>query len=75
MSPLTREIIRIEGLSYTYPQSDEPALKGVNLSIREGEIVTLMGHTGCGKSTLCLTLNGIIPHALGGELEGTVIVD
>ena len=75
MSQLTREIIQIEDLHYTYPQSDEPALKGVSLTIREGEIVTLMGHTGCGKSTLCLTLNGIIPHAIGGELEGKVVVD
>ena len=47
----------------------------MSLTIREGEIVTLMGHTGCGKSTLCLTLNGIIPHAIGGEFEGKVVVD
>ncbi len=34
-----------------------------------------MGHTGCGKSTLCLTFNGIIPHAIGGDLEGKVVID
>ncbi|RLG46222.1 MAG: ABC transporter, partial [Thermoproteota archaeon] len=43
--------------------------------MKEGEIVTIMGHTGCGKSTLCLTFNGIIPHAMGGDLKGKVVID
>jgi energy-coupling factor transport system ATP-binding protein len=34
-----------------------------------------MGPTGAGKSTLCLTLNGIIPQSLGGKMEGSVVVD
>ncbi len=34
-----------------------------------------MGPTGCGKSTLCLTFNGVIPHAIGGDLRGRVVVD
>lgn len=75
MPDLVKKLILIRDLTYTYPRSEEPAVKNINLEIYEGEIVTLMGHTGCGKSTLCLTLNGVIPHALGGVMKGHVIVD
>lgn len=68
-------IIEIRNLTYNYPQSDQPALREVSLTVNEGEIVVLMGHTGCGKSTLCLALNGIIPHAIGGSFSGEVVVD
>lgn len=72
---MSKDIIVVENLFYYYPHSKEPALKGINLKVKEGEIVTIMGHTGCGKSTLCLTFNGIIPHAIGGDLEGKVVID
>lgn len=70
-----REMIHIKDLTYSYPRSDAPSLRDISLEIEEGEIVTLMGHTGCGKSTLCLTLNGVIPHALRGTMSGSVVVD
>jgi branched-chain amino acid transport system ATP-binding protein len=43
------------------------ALKGVDLEIREGEIVTLIGSNGAGKSTLLNTIIGIIPSS-GGKV-------
>jgi energy-coupling factor transporter ATPase len=67
--------IEIKQLTYSYPTSPEPVLKGIDLTVRRGEFLSIMGPTGAGKSTLCLTLNGIIPQSLSGTMQGTVVVD
>ena len=41
------------------------ALKGVSLSVSEGEIVTLIGANGAGKSTTLMTVCGIVPPRSG----------
>jgi energy-coupling factor transport system ATP-binding protein len=53
-------MIRLEGVSYTYPQSKGPALKNINLTIRENSFMAIMGRNGSGKSTLARLLNGLI---------------
>jgi energy-coupling factor transporter ATP-binding protein EcfA2 len=72
-------IVSIENLYFAYPPlrvgtEAPPVLKGVSLSLAQGECLTLLGPTGAGKSTLCLTLNGIIPHLTGGTFRGDVWV-
>lgn len=72
-------IITVENLYYAYPPltagtEAPPVLKGVSLSLHEGECLALLGPTGAGKSTLCLALNGIIPHLTGGTFRGEVWV-
>jgi ABC-type cobalt transport system, ATPase component len=64
--------IEVQDAYYRYLSSKDFVLKGINLKVKRGEFVSVMGPTGAGKSTLCLTLNGIIPHFLGGELVGQV---
>ncbi|MBC8263013.1 MAG: ABC transporter ATP-binding protein, partial [Anaerolineales bacterium] len=49
-------------------------LKGINLRVRRGEFLALMGSTGVGKTTFCLTLNGILPQLMGGSFEGQIVV-
>lgn len=65
-------IVELEGVTYTYPNMDEPALIGVDLHVEEGEFILLTGPSGCGKTTLCRCLNGLIPHFYSGELMGEV---
>ncbi|TLX99528.1 MAG: ABC transporter ATP-binding protein, partial [Thaumarchaeota archaeon] len=67
-------LVKVEELSYTYPYAREAALKKVNLKIDRGEFILLLGPSGCGKSTLAMTLNGVIPHEMGGEVRGSVQV-
>ncbi len=67
---MTDPIIDIEGLSFRYRTREEPALKGVSLSVQPGEFLLIAGASGCGKTTLARCLNGLIPHSYKGELSG-----
>lgn len=62
-------MLSINNVSYTY-ESGSAALKGVSLTINEGEFVCIVGHNGSGKSTLAKMLNGLLLPT-----EGTVIVN
>jgi cobalt/nickel transport system ATP-binding protein len=56
---LEDKIICIKNLSYSYPDGTE-ALACINLEIRQGEAVGIIGANGAGKSTLLFHLNGIL---------------
>jgi cobalt/nickel transport system ATP-binding protein len=56
---MTPIVIEIDNLVYAYPDGQQ-ALKGVSLTVQEGEKVAVTGPNGAGKSTLFLHLNGIL---------------
>jgi len=66
--------IEVENLYFRYLGEEEPALKDVSFSLDRGEALLILGATGSGKTTLVLTINGIIPNVIPGELKGTVRV-
>ena len=68
-------IIETEGLTYTYPAAERPVLRDISLQIEKGDFLAVVGNNGCGKSTFCKTLNGLIPHFIDGDFEGVVRVD
>jgi energy-coupling factor transporter ATP-binding protein EcfA2 len=69
-----KSIVRVSDLSYRYPYGDTDALSHVSFEIEEGEFLAVLGPTGSGKSTLCYTMNGVVPQLLGGQMEGSVEV-
>jgi len=60
--------IKIEGLSFRYNENLPEVLKNVNLEIKEGEYVTIVGHNGSGKSTLSKLIIGVL-HNKVGQIE------
>ena len=70
-------VILTENLGFCYPTDDDdvvanlaaldtpPALEGVNLSVKRGEYVAVLGHNGSGKSTLAKLLNMILVPPVG----------
>lgn len=67
-------MIELVGVSYTYPDTEEPVLAGLDLSVGAGGVYGVVGASGAGKTTLAKTISGFIPHAEGGDLEGSVTV-
>lgn len=60
-----RSTLALENVSYTYPESTAPALRGVTLTIRRGEALAVFGPTGAGKSTLIDLVVGLLPPSSG----------
>lgn len=65
-------LITIKDLSYQYPIAEEDALKDINLTFEEGKFYAIIGANGVGKTTLCHTIRGFIPHFFKGDLRGEV---
>ena len=57
--------IKLENLSYKYPKADNPTLKNINLTIRKGEKIAIVGLNGAGKTTLIKTICGLYTPAEG----------
>ena len=63
-------IIEFKNVNFKYPTSEKYALKGIELSINEGDFVVVCGKSGCGKTTLLRQIKkSLMPH---GEPEGSV---
>ncbi|NBW46880.1 MAG: ABC transporter ATP-binding protein [Betaproteobacteria bacterium] len=62
--------LQVQGLGKTYPGSSEPVFDQVNFDIARGEFVCIIGHSGCGKTTILNVLAGLEEAS-----QGTVIMD
>ena len=66
--------LAFDKVRFRYTGSDQVALEEISINVRKGEFVSVLGANGSGKSTLCLLANGLIPHTVHGEMQGTVRV-
>ncbi|WP_088287547.1 ABC transporter ATP-binding protein [Ideonella sp. A 288] len=66
----SRPFLEVAGLAKRFPGATEPVFDGVNFSIGRGEFVCIIGHSGCGKTTILNVLAG-----LDRASDGTVIMD
>ena len=65
--------IKIENLTHIYMPNgpfEKKALDNINLDIKDGEFIALIGHTGSGKSTLIQHMNGLLEAT-----SGKIIID
>jgi energy-coupling factor transport system ATP-binding protein len=67
--------IKIEGLSYSYPEKKGNVLDDINIRISSGEVVFICGDSGSGKTTLGKCITGAVPGFYGGTMEGSVSVN
>ncbi len=72
-------VVTLEHIDYAYPPaapgvSPGLVLRDVELTVERGEFLSLMGPTGAGKSTLCMTMNGLVPRSTGGLFRGRAVI-
>ena len=69
--------ITIENVSFTYPNADEQSLKNIDLAIKPGETIAIVGENGAGKTTLVKLLTGLYKPTKGtvkiGETSANTI--
>jgi ATP-binding cassette subfamily B protein len=68
--------IRLEGVSFAYPESKRPSLDDVSLDLPAGKVVALVGENGAGKTTLVKLLSGFYQPTSGAiTVDGTPLTD
>ncbi len=70
------EILKVENLSVEVGDKNEniKAVRDVSFSLKKGEVLALVGESGCGKSILCKSLMGLLPKS-GRITSGSIFVD
>src|SRR5450756_1346358 len=61
--------ILVEGLSFVYPGADREALSGINLLFEQGEVCSILGRNGSGKSTIARCLNDLVAPSGGSVIS------
>jgi energy-coupling factor transporter ATP-binding protein EcfA2 len=68
-------MIEFKRFGFQYDESKQPALSNIDLTVGDGEFILLTGRSGCGKTTLIRSLNGLIPHFYPGIIEGDLLLN
>ncbi len=68
-------MIEFKDFSFKYKDGEKNALNGINLNIKRGDFVGVIGNSGAGKSTFTYAVNGVVPHHFEGDFYGEVLVN
>ena len=80
---MTEAAINIENLYFNYQASENTdqsnthnvsTLNDISISVRKGECILLTGISGCGKTSILRTINGLIPNYYAGKVLGSIEV-
>ncbi len=69
---MTETPLIVEKLNFRYRDREELAIRDITFQANPGEILLIAGASGCGKTTLIRSINGLIPRSYKGDLEGTI---
>jgi energy-coupling factor transport system ATP-binding protein len=67
-------VIRLNRVTFSYPDAEAPVLDDVDLAVAEGDLLVVAGASGSGKSTLLRVPTGLVPHHSGGRFSGRVAI-
>ena len=65
---MTTHFLSVEGLQKAYPGSPTPVFENIHFGIDKGEFVCIIGHSGCGKTTILNVLAGLEEASDGGVI-------
>lgn len=68
-------MIELKNVSFKYELQEEKTIKNLDLYVKQGEFVGIIGKNGSGKTTLCNIIRGIIPDFVQGKIKGDIIID
>ena len=69
------DLVVFDKYKFKYKAQADPSLFDIDLKIKKGEKIVIVGPSGSGKSTLAKSLNGQIPNTFPGDIEGSCLVD
>ena len=65
----------LKNVSFKYELQEEKTIKNLDLYVKQGEFVGIIGKNGSGKTTLCNIIRGIIPDFVQGTITGSISID
>lgn len=68
-------MIELKNVSFKYELQEEKTIKTLDLYVKQGEFVGIIGKNGSGKTTLCNIIRGIIPDFVQGTITGSISID
>lgn len=68
-------MIELKNVSFKYELQEEKTIKNLDLYVKQGEFVGIIGKNGSGKTTLCNIIRGIIPDFVQGTITGSISID
>lgn len=68
-------MLRFDGVGYRYAGAQVEAIRSVDLTLADGEVMGLVGASEAGKTTICLVAAGLAPRTIRGTLTGRITLD